>query len=193
MPEPSFDDRPFSERVAARDLNVGVVGLGYVGLPLAVAYAEAGFRTIGFDVDAERAAALNQGHSHIDDVSRERGAAVVTARRFSATADESGLADADVLFLCVPTPAPLSRSSRPSSRSGGCGRAATSPWRSRPSGWTPATRPGPSTTLPRSSAGSPRRAPNGPAPCSRRSWTDRAWSTSSPRRRRPRWRSCSRT
>ncbi len=104
MPEPSFDDRPFRERIVGRDLNVGVVGLGYVGLPLAVAYAEAGFRTIGFDVDAERAAALNQGHSHIDDVSRERVAAVVTARRFSATADESGLADADVLFLCVPTP-----------------------------------------------------------------------------------------
>jgi UDP-N-acetyl-D-glucosamine dehydrogenase len=81
-----------------------VVGLGYVGLPLAVAYAEAGFRSVGFDVDGERAAALNDGRSHIDDVSGERVSAMVAAGRFGATAEPSALAEADVIFLCVPTP-----------------------------------------------------------------------------------------
>ena len=99
MAEPSF-----TERIAARDLCVGVVGLGYVGLPLAVAYAEAGFPTIGFDVDGERTAALNDGHSHIDDVSPARVEAAVRAGRFVATADSTDLGDADVVFLCVPTP-----------------------------------------------------------------------------------------
>jgi UDP-N-acetyl-D-glucosamine dehydrogenase len=94
----------FAARVASRDIVVGVVGLGYVGLPLAISYAESGFRSLGFDVDAERAAALNRGVSHIDDVSSERVAAVVAADRFEATASADALAAADVVFICVPTP-----------------------------------------------------------------------------------------
>ncbi len=58
----------FARRVAERDVVVGVVGLGYVGLPLALGFAEAGFRAIGVDVDVERVAALADGHSHIEDV-----------------------------------------------------------------------------------------------------------------------------
>jgi len=99
MAEPTF-----TERIAARDLRVGVVGLGYVGLPLAVAYAEAGFPTIGFDVDGERTAALNNSHSHIDDVSPQRVGAVVRSAGFTATANADDLAVADVVFICVPTP-----------------------------------------------------------------------------------------
>jgi UDP-N-acetyl-D-glucosamine dehydrogenase len=94
----------FQARVAARDLVVGVVGLGYVGLPLSIAYAESGFRSIGFDVDPERTAALNRGQSHIDDVASERVAAMLAADRFTATAEAEPLSHADVIFICVPTP-----------------------------------------------------------------------------------------
>jgi len=94
----------FRTRVNERDLTVGVVGLGYVGLPLAVSYAESGFRAIGFDIDPERAEALNRGHSHIDDVTSERVAAVVAAERFVATAASEELGAADIIFICVPTP-----------------------------------------------------------------------------------------
>jgi UDP-N-acetyl-D-glucosamine dehydrogenase len=94
----------FLDRLARRETVVAVVGLGYVGLPLAVGYAEAGFRALGFDVDQERAAALNDGRSHIEDVSAARVAAVVEAERFEATADPRRLAEADVFFICVPTP-----------------------------------------------------------------------------------------
>jgi UDP-N-acetyl-D-glucosamine dehydrogenase len=94
----------FAARVAARDLVIGVVGLGYVGLPLAVSFAESGFRAIGFDVDAERTAALNRGESHIDDVDADRVSAMVTAERFEATSAPETLGRADVVFICVPTP-----------------------------------------------------------------------------------------
>jgi UDP-N-acetyl-D-glucosamine dehydrogenase len=99
----------FMAKVATRDAVVGVVGLGYVGLPLAIAYAEAGFRTIGFDIDAERAAALNRGFSHIDDVVPARVAAMVDAGRFFATASETELRSVDAVFICVPTPFDRSR------------------------------------------------------------------------------------
>ena len=99
----------FTATVTARDTVVGVVGLGYVGLPLAIAYAEAGFRTIGFDVDAERAAALSRGFSHIDDISPSRVAAMVDAGCFSTTASPEQLRAADAVFICVPTPFDKSR------------------------------------------------------------------------------------
>jgi UDP-N-acetyl-D-glucosamine dehydrogenase len=97
-------DGSFANRVAARELTIGAVGLGYVGLPIAVGYAEAGFRTIGFDIDRERADALNDGRSHIDDVSSLRVSRAVRDGRFSASGDPSALAVADVIFVCVPTP-----------------------------------------------------------------------------------------
>src|SRR5690606_12466567 len=59
------DMERYLERISDRDLTVGVIGLGYVGLPLVIGFAEAGYRTIGFDVDAERIADLNAGRSHI--------------------------------------------------------------------------------------------------------------------------------
>lgn len=99
MSEPSF-----VERVRSRDLGIGVIGLGYVGLPLAVSYAESGFRVVGFDVDLERVAALNAGVSHIDDVADARLDAVVAGGRFSATAEVEMMKATDVVFICVPTP-----------------------------------------------------------------------------------------
>jgi len=100
----SESNADFSARVASRDLVVGVVGLGYVGLPLCISFAESGFRAVGFDVDAERANALNQGQSHIGDVASERVAAAVEAGRFEATSSPDGLRAVDAVFICVPTP-----------------------------------------------------------------------------------------
>src|SRR2546423_2317307 len=91
-------------RLERRDLTVAVVGLGYVGLPLVIGYAEAGFRAVGYDLDNDRVSSLNQGRSHIDDVDSSRVAAVVEAGRFSATADPAELRRADAVFICVPTP-----------------------------------------------------------------------------------------
>jgi UDP-N-acetyl-D-glucosamine dehydrogenase len=103
MPELPHDDA-FGARVASRDVVVGVVGLGYVGLPLSISFAESGFRSVGFDVDPERVSALNRGESHIDDVSSERVTAMVTAGRFEAASTPERLTSADVVFICVPTP-----------------------------------------------------------------------------------------
>jgi UDP-N-acetyl-D-glucosamine dehydrogenase len=95
----------FYDRVERRELVVGVVGLGYVGLPLALAHAEVGFRVVGFDIDDERCVALNLGRSPIEDVSSDRLTEVVNAGRFRAAADAGSLEDVDVVFICVPTPA----------------------------------------------------------------------------------------
>ncbi|MEZ5231508.1 MAG: nucleotide sugar dehydrogenase [Acidimicrobiales bacterium] len=94
----------FLDRLAARELTVAVVGLGYVGLPLVIGFAEAGYRTIGFDVDAERVASLNAGRSHIEDVATERVAAMRQADRFMASNLPADLGKADAVFIAVPTP-----------------------------------------------------------------------------------------
>ena len=80
-------ERNFDRQASERALVVGVVGLGYVGLPLALAHAEAGFAVVGFDVDVERCDALNAGHSHIEDVADARLAAQVGSARMVASAD----------------------------------------------------------------------------------------------------------
>jgi len=93
-------ERNFRDRVAL----VGIVGLGYVGLPLMLAAAKAGFRTLGFDVNAGRVDELNRGASPLQHIPDDRIAAVVKEGRFSATADFSRLGEADALLICVPTP-----------------------------------------------------------------------------------------
>jgi len=94
----------FVERVARRDLVVGVVGLGYVGLPLAVSFGEAGFSTVGLDVSPTVVALLNRGESHIDDVASTRVAMLRHDGRFAATVEPTALGTCDVVFICVPTP-----------------------------------------------------------------------------------------
>ena len=91
-------------RLAARQATIGVVGLGYVGLPLAVGFADAGHTVIGFDVDASKAELLSAGQSHIPDVPAEEVARLVAAGRFSATTDDAVLAGCDAIAICVPTP-----------------------------------------------------------------------------------------
>jgi UDP-N-acetyl-D-glucosamine dehydrogenase len=90
--------------IIARRARIGIIGLGYVGLPLGTAFAEAGFRVTGFDVDIKRVAALNRGTSHIHDVSSARVGKLVKEGLFHATAETAQLTDADIVVICVPTP-----------------------------------------------------------------------------------------
>jgi UDP-N-acetyl-D-glucosamine dehydrogenase len=88
-------------------MAVGVVGLGYVGLPLVVAFAEAGERVVGLDVDPQKIAALAAGESYIEDVSSERLRAVMGSIR--ATRRYADLAQVDAVIICVPTPLTVNR------------------------------------------------------------------------------------
>ena len=92
------------ERIARQDYTVGVIGLGYVGLPLVLRFGEVGFRVIGFDIDAAKIEQLNDGASYIQHVPGARVQALLDARRFEATADLERLAEPDAIIICVPTP-----------------------------------------------------------------------------------------
>ncbi|PYN24868.1 MAG: UDP-N-acetyl-D-glucosamine dehydrogenase [Candidatus Rokuibacteriota bacterium] len=98
------------QRLAANP-TVGLIGLGYVGLPLAVAFAESGATVIGVDLDARRVTAVRAGESFIEDVPAERLARLVRAGRLSASDDVGVLKDADAIVICVPTP--LGKSKEP--------------------------------------------------------------------------------
>jgi UDP-N-acetyl-D-glucosamine dehydrogenase len=87
-----------------REALFGIVGLGYVGLPLAVELANAGYRVLGFDVQPRVVDGLNAGRSHVKDVTDAQLQAVVQAGRFSATTDMARLAEPDAVSICVPTP-----------------------------------------------------------------------------------------
>jgi UDP-N-acetyl-D-glucosamine dehydrogenase len=102
MPEYAFDG--LEHRLLIRSATVGVIGLGYVGLPLAAAAARAGFATIGFDIDPAKIEALENGQSYIDAVPSAELADHVVAGRLRATAEFHGLGACDVIVICVPTP-----------------------------------------------------------------------------------------
>ena len=91
-------------RIAGKQIVVGVVGLGYVGLPLAVEKAKAGFKTIGFDVQADKVKMVNEGHNYIGDVVDAELAQLVADGMLSATTDFSFVKDVDFIAICVPTP-----------------------------------------------------------------------------------------
>jgi UDP-N-acetyl-D-glucosamine dehydrogenase len=93
-----------ARRLEARSAHVGVVGLGYVGLPLAVSCARAGFAVTGFDIDPAKIEALNAGRSYIEAVAADDLARQLEGRRFAASAEFSLLARCDVIVICVPTP-----------------------------------------------------------------------------------------
>ena len=92
------------DRIRAKQARVGVIGLGYVGLPLAVEFAHAGFDVTGFDVDASKTAQINAGKSYIPDVPDADVASAVTAGKLRATSDMSQLGTMDAIDICVPTP-----------------------------------------------------------------------------------------
>ena len=91
-------------KIEERSATVAVIGLGYVGLPLAVEFATEGFRVIGYDVNQRVADLLNAGQSHIQDVPVADVRALVQAGRFQATTDETMLRQADAIAIAVPTP-----------------------------------------------------------------------------------------
>lgn len=84
--------------------KVGIVGLGYVGLPLAVAFAESGLEVTGIDANAGKVAAINSGASYVEDVASEQLEGLTGSGMVRATEDYSELSDADAVFLCLPTP-----------------------------------------------------------------------------------------
>ena len=92
------------QRIKDGEARVGIIGLGYVGLPLAVEFAKAGLHVIGYDVDQTKVDALMAGKSYIPDVPCEELVDVVKAGTFRATTDQAELANVDVIDICVPTP-----------------------------------------------------------------------------------------
>lgn len=92
------------KKIDKREIVVGVVGLGYVGLPLAVEKAKAGFKTIGFDVQADKVEMVNKGHNYIGDVVDNELEELVKSGLLSATTDFSFIKDVDFIAICVPTP-----------------------------------------------------------------------------------------
>lgn len=92
------------KKIEEKSITVGVVGLGYVGLPLAVEKAKAGFKTIGFDVQEEKVNLVNSGHNYIGDVVDNDLKELVEAKMLTATTDFSFVKDVDFIAICVPTP-----------------------------------------------------------------------------------------
>ena len=92
------------QKLETRTAKVGIIGLGYVGLPLAVEFAKAGYEVIGIDVAEAKVAGINLGHSHIRDVDSATLSPLVNKKRLTATTDFSVLAELDTVNICVPTP-----------------------------------------------------------------------------------------
>lgn len=100
-----------ADKIRDRSARIGIVGLGYVGLPLAVVFSEAGFNVLGFDTQQQRVDRVNQGKSYIADVSDERLSSVLSSHNLEATVNQERLAEMDAICICVPTP--LSRTREP--------------------------------------------------------------------------------
>src|SRR5205814_4486409 len=92
------------EKITARSLRVGVIGLGYVGLPLATTFAEAGFQVTGIDIDQQRVDQANRGESYIADVEEKTLRSLLDEQRLHFTTDYSVLKELDAVSICVPTP-----------------------------------------------------------------------------------------
>lgn len=92
------------KKIENREIKVGVVGLGYVGLPLAVEKAKAGYKTIGFDVQEQKVNMVNEGHNYIGDVVDSELKTIVEKGMLKATTDFSFIKDVDFIAICVPTP-----------------------------------------------------------------------------------------
>ena len=94
----------WSDRISTREARIGIIGQGYVGLPLALVFREAGFPVVGFDLDPVKVAAISRGESYIKHIGPERVAAAVASGKYRATTDFDGLPECDAVIICVPTP-----------------------------------------------------------------------------------------
>lgn len=94
----------FSDSIETKQATIGIVGLGYVGLPLALAYAHDGFKTVGFDIDSEKTQQINAGQSYIKHIAAESISQTIQSGTLAATTDFSQIGEVDALILCVPTP-----------------------------------------------------------------------------------------
>ncbi|MCM8774814.1 MAG: nucleotide sugar dehydrogenase [Candidatus Omnitrophica bacterium] len=97
-------EKAFAQKIQSRKAQIAVIGLGYVGLPLAVVFAQKGYRVVGIDTNGQRIDCVNQGKSYIGDVPTAELAAIVRQGRLRATTDTKVLRDVDVVIVCVPTP-----------------------------------------------------------------------------------------
>jgi len=104
MTAPPDTARVLAEKIASRQARVGVVGLGYVGLPLAVEFARAGFQVTGIDVSEEKTRRVNAGDSYVGDIPSSTLAPLVKSGRLQATTDFGAVAELDTINICVPTP-----------------------------------------------------------------------------------------
>ncbi len=98
------NQQTLTDQLKDRSAKVAILGLGYVGLPLAVVFAEAGFNVIGIDPDKRKVDCISRSESHIQDVPSEQVARLVKSGRLKATTDFSVLKDMDAVSVCVPTP-----------------------------------------------------------------------------------------
>ena len=101
--ELSAQDR-LLRQIASRRAKVGVIGLGYVGIPLALIAARAGFPVLGFDVNEARVQQINRGESFIRHIAADAIRSAIKDKRFEATADFRRLEEVDAILICVPTP-----------------------------------------------------------------------------------------
>src|SRR6185436_17513788 len=92
------------EKIRAHRARIGIIGLGYVGLPLVLRFGDEGFPVIGFDVDGSKVTKLNRGESYIRHIAADHVQALVNKKQFEATSDFERLSEADCIIICVPTP-----------------------------------------------------------------------------------------
>ncbi len=97
-------DMELLQKIESKKAKIGIVGLGYVGLPLLMEFVEQGFTTVGFDIDNKKVDRLNKGQSYIKHISDARIATVVESKLFGATSDFSRIQEVDCILICVPTP-----------------------------------------------------------------------------------------
>ena len=95
---------PLDIKIKKKEAHIGVIGLGYVGLPLAVEFAKAGFPVTGIDVDESKVAGINAGENYIPDIADDTLQTLVSSGNLRATKDVDIIADLDAVMICVPTP-----------------------------------------------------------------------------------------